>query len=52
MARMANANRVGMPGWVKVSLGVLGVAIVIGVVMVAVGHNPLQHIMGHAGMTG
>ena len=49
---MANAKQASVPGWVKVSLGVVGVLVIVAVVMIALGHNPLQHILGHAGMAG
>ena len=48
---MANGKRTGVPGWVKASLGIAGVLVAVFVAMVALGHNPLMHIMGHAGMT-
>ena len=49
---MANAKAAGLPGWVKASLGVVGVLVIVAVVMIAMGHNPLMHIMNHTGMGG
>ena len=49
---MANAKQAGVPGWVKASLGVVGVLVIVAVVMIAFGHNPLMHIMNHGGMAG
>ncbi|HEX4299095.1 MAG TPA: hypothetical protein VHZ56_13830 [Devosia sp.] len=51
---MANrGNRSGtMPGWMKAGLGGAALLVLIALVMVAFGHNPLQHLGGHLGMGG
>lgn len=49
---MANAKQAGMPGWVKAMLGGLALLVVGTVVLMAIEHNPLVHIFGHAGMAG
>ena len=47
---MANARKTGMPDWVKWSLGGLGLLVLLGVAMIAAGHNPLQHFAHHMDM--
>jgi hypothetical protein len=41
-----------MPRWVKASIGVVAALVLIGVAMMALGHNPMQHFSGHVGMAG
>ena len=49
---MANPKQPGLPGWMRVSLWIGGGLIAVAVVMMALGHNPLQHIVAHGGMAG
>ena len=49
---MANARKAGMPDWLKWSFGGLGLLAMAAVVMIAMGHNPLQHFTQHMDMGG
>lgn len=48
---MANAQRrTGMPGWLKMMLGGVGLAaVLLAIAMLALGHNPMQHFGMHMG---
>ena len=48
---MANARKTGMPGWVKWSLGGFGMLVLLAAVMIAWGHNPLEHFARHMDMS-
>ena len=47
---MANAQRrTGMPGWVKAIGAAVLLLVMLGAVMLAMGHNPMQHFGMHMG---
>ncbi len=43
------AIRPGLPAWMKWTLGLGGLLIAAVLGMMVLGHNPMQHLMAHAG---
>lgn len=38
-----------MPGWVRATGIIVGILVLAAILMIALGHNPLAHVLGHAG---
>ena len=43
------AIRRGLPDWMKWTLGLGALVVVLAVGAMTFGHNPMQHMMGHGG---
>ena len=41
----------GVPQWVKLTIGAAGLVLLVMIGAMALGHNPLHHLMDHSGLT-